>query len=83
MGLALKHINALRDKGITHPRDLANFDSGNFDSIIRSIKGKVALLGLAWIGLKQACDFFQYILDTGRTLKDQYLTAESLKSPSI
>ena len=26
MGLVPKHINALRDKAITHPRDLANFD---------------------------------------------------------
>ena len=34
MGLEPKHINALRDKAITHPRDLANFDSGNFDSVI-------------------------------------------------
>ena len=83
MGLAQRNINALRDKGITHPRDLANFDSGDFDSVIRSVKGKVALPGLAQIRLKQACDFFQYVLDTGRALKDQYLTAESLKSHSI
>ena len=47
MGLAPKHINALRDKAITHPRDLANFDSGDFDSVIRSVKGKAALPGLA------------------------------------
>ena len=74
MGLAPKHTNALRDKGITHPRDLANFDSDNFDSVIRSVKGKAALPVLAQIRLKQACDFFQYVLGTGRTLKNQYLT---------
>ena len=34
MGLAPKHINALLDEGITHPRDLANFDSDNFNSVI-------------------------------------------------
>ena len=83
LGLAPKYIHALRDEGVTHPKDLVNFDSGDFDSVIRSVKGKVALPGLAWIRLKQACDFFQYVLDTGRTLKDQYLTAGSLKSHSI
>ena len=83
MGLAPKHTNALRDKAITYPRDLTNFDSSNFDSVIRSVKGKAALPGLAQICFKQACDFFQYILDTGRTLRGQYLTAESLKSHSI
>ena len=45
MGLATKHINALRDEAITYPRDLANFDSDNFDSVIQSVKGKVALPG--------------------------------------
>ena len=83
VGLGPKHINALRDEAITHPRDLANFYSGDFDWAIWSIKGKAALLGLAQIHHKQACDFFQYVLDTGRTWKDQYLTAESLKSHSI
>ena len=83
MGLAPKHTNALRDEAITHPRDLANFDSGDFDSVIQSVKGKAALPGLTQIRLKQACAFFQYVQDTGRTLKEQYLTAESLKSHSI
>ena len=83
MGLAPKHINVLRYEGITHPRDLANFDSGDFDSVIRSVKGKAALPGLAQIHRKQACDFFQYVLDTGRKLKDQHLAAESLKSHAI
>ena len=83
MGLAPKHINALRDEAITHPRDLANFDSGDFNPVIRSVKGKAALPGLAQIRLKQVCDFFQYVLDTERTMKDQYLTAESLKSHAI
>ena len=83
MGLTPKHINALYDKGITHTQDLANFDSDNFNSVIRSVKGKAALPDLAQIHLKQVCDFFQYALDTGRALKDQYLTAESLKSHAI
>ena len=52
MGLAPKHINALCDKGITHPRDLANFDSGDFDLVIRSVKGEATLTGLAQIRLK-------------------------------
>ena len=69
MGLAPKHINALRDEGITHPKDLANFDSDDFDSVIWSIKGKAALPDLAQIRLKQACDLFQYVLDTERKLK--------------
>ena len=73
----------MRDEVITHTRDLAHFDSGNFDSVIQSVKGNAALPGLVQIRLKQACDFFQYALDTGRTLNDQYLTAESLKSHSI
>ena len=47
IGLTPKHINALRDETVTHPRDLANFDSGDFDSIIRSVKDKAALPGLA------------------------------------
>ena len=72
MGLAPKHINALRDKGIIYLRDLANFDSDNFDSVIRSVKGEAALPDLAQIRLKQACDFFQYVLDTGIKLKYQY-----------
>ena len=52
MGLALKDINTLRDKKITHPKDLANFDSEDFESVVRSVKGKAALLGLAQIYLK-------------------------------
>ena len=46
-------------------------------------KGQVALPGLAQIRLKQACDIIQNVLDTGRTIKDQYLTAASLKSHTI
>ena len=83
MCLSPKHINALREEGITHPIDLSPFDSDDFDSVVRSMKGKTSLPGLAQIRLKQACDFFQYALDTGRTLKDQYLTAESMKSHAI
>ena len=83
MSLSPKHINALRDEGITHPHDLANFDFNDFDSVIRSLKGKTSLPGLAQIRLKPSCDFFQYALDTGRRLIDQYLTAETMKSHAI
>ena len=83
MCLSPKHINALREQGIVHPINLSPYDSDDFDSVVRSMKGKTALPGLAQIRLKQACDFFRYALDTGRTLKNQYLTAESMKSYAI
>ena len=51
--------------------------------VIRSIKGKVALPGLAQIRSKQACDFFQFIGDTSRKMKNQYLTHDSIKSHAI
>ena len=65
LSLLPKHINALQDKGITYPKDLAQFNSKEFDMVIQSIKGKAALLGLAQIKLKQVCDFFQFIRATG------------------
>ena len=40
MGLAPKHINALRNEEINHPKDLANFDSADFKAVTRSVKGK-------------------------------------------
>ena len=40
MCLLPKHINALREEGIIHPIDLTPFDSDDFDSVIRSMKGK-------------------------------------------
>ena len=61
MTLAPKHINALRDEGITHPKDLAQFTSKEFEMVIRSMKGRQAALpGLAQIMLKQACDFSSF-----------------------
>ena len=61
--LAPKHINALREEGITHPKDLAQFNSKEFEMVIRSMKGRLAALpGLAQIRLKQACDFIQLLL---------------------
>ena len=39
LGLAAKHINILREEGITHPIDFAQFDSEDFDSVIKSVKG--------------------------------------------
>ena len=47
------------------------------------MKGKVALPGLAQIRLKQACDFFQFIRDTSKKIKNQYLTHDSIKSRAI
>ena len=82
--LAPKHINALREEGITHPKDLAQFNSKEFEMVIRSMKGRSAALpGLAQIRLKQACDFIQYTEATGRKMKDQYLTYDSIKSHAI
>ena len=58
LGLAAKHINILRDEGIAHPIDFAQFDSEDFDSVIKSVKGlNVPLPGLSQILLKQACDY--------------------------
>ena len=57
--LAPKHVHALREEGITHPKDLAQFTSKEFDMVIRYMKGRQAALpALAQIRLKQACDFF-------------------------
>ena len=78
--LAPKHINALRDEGITHPHDLAQFTSTEFENVIRSVKGKAALPGLAVVWLKQTCDFFQFLKMTNQTIKSQYLSADSIKS---
>ena len=84
MGLVPKHINALRNEDITHPKDLANFDLDDFDSVIQSVKGKTALPGLAQICLKQACDFFQYVVDTGSIFQgpvfDSWVPEESHNS---
>ena len=84
MSLEPKHVNALREEGVTHPIDLAMFDSKDFESVIHSMKGKqCAPPGIAQIRLKQACDFFQYIADTERTMKDAYLDYDSIKSHAI
>ena len=81
LALAPKHINALRDEGITHPKDLAQFTSKEFDMVIRSMKGRQAALpGLAQMRLKQACDYFQFLLATDRKMKNQYLTHDSIKN---
>ena len=53
MTLAPKHINALREEGISHPKDLAQFTNKEFEMVIRSMKGRQAALpGLAQIMLK-------------------------------
>ena len=84
MSLEPKHVNALREEGVTHPIDLAMFDSKDFESVIHSMKGKrCAPPGIAQIRLKQACDFFQYIAGTERTMKDAYLDYDSIKSHAI
>ena len=53
LSLLPKHINALRDEGITHPKDLAHFNSKELDMVVHSMKGIAALPGLAQIKLKQ------------------------------
>ena len=47
------------------------------------MKSKTTLPGLAQIWLKDACDFFQFILATNRTMKDQYLTYALIKSHAV
>ena len=47
------------------------------------MKGKAVLTGLTQIRLKQAWDFFQFILATSRKMKDQYLIHDSIKSHAI
>ena len=83
LSLVSKHINALCAEGITHPKYLAQFNIKEFESVIRSMKGKAALPGLAQIRLKQACDFFQFILATSRKIKNQHLTHDLIKSHAI
>ena len=83
LSLLPKHIHTLREEGITHPHDLANFTSTEFDHVIRILKGKAALPGLAVVQLKQTCNFFQYLFDTNRKIKDHYLTHESIKSHAV
>ena len=58
LALAAKHIHALREEGITHPHDLAQFTSTEFEAVIRSVKGRAPLPGLAVVRMKQSCDFF-------------------------
>ena len=84
LSLLPKHIHALRNEGISHPKDLAKFNSKEFDMVIRSMKGRQAALpGLAQMRLKQACDYFQFLLATDRKMKNQYLTHDSIKSHAI
>ena len=70
MSLLPKHIHALHGEGITHPKDLALFTSKEFESVIRSMKSKTALPGIAQIRLRDACDFFQFIVDTNIYFKN-------------
>ena len=57
--LSAKHIHALREEGITHPHNLAQFTSTEFEAVIRSVKGRAPLPRLAVVRMKQSCDFFQ------------------------
>ena len=84
LGLAAKHVNILREEGITHPIDFAQFDSEDFDSVIKSVKGlNVPLPGLSQILLKQACDYIQFLVSTGREIKDDYLQRDSIKNHAM
>ena len=58
-------------------------NNSEFDSVIPSVKGKVALPGLVQIRLKQACEFFQFALEIERTNTDQYLTHNSIKGHAV
>ena len=78
-----KHVHALLGEGITHPKDLALFNSMEFELAVQSMKSRAALPGLAQIRLKQACDFFQFLMATSRTMKNQYLTHYLIKSHTV
>ena len=82
--LSNKQIHILRTEGITHPIDLAQFDSEDCDAVIKSVKGlRVPLGGLSQILLKQACDFMQYLESTDREIKDAYLLWTVIKNHAI
>ena len=81
--LTPKHIHALREEGITHPHNLAQFTSTEFEAVIRSVKGRAPLPGLAVVRLKQSCDFFQYLQVTNRAIKSKYLTHDLIKSHAV
>ena len=84
LGLSPKHINILCEEGITHPIDFAQFDSEDFDLVIKSVKGlNVPLPGLSQILLKQACDYIQFLVSTGREIKDDYLKQGSIKNHAM
>ena len=83
LALSAKHIYALQEEGITHPHDLAQFTSTEFEAVIQSVKGRTPLPGLAVVRLKQTCDFFQYLEATNRAIKSQYLTHDSIKSHAV
>ena len=57
LSLSPKHVYTLREEGITHPHDLTQLNSKEFDSVIRSVKGRAALPELTVVQLKQTCDF--------------------------
>ena len=52
LALLPKHVHALREEGITHPHDLAQFTCTEFDFVIRNVKTKTVLPGLAVVRLK-------------------------------
>ena len=84
LGLAPTHINILRKERVTHLIDFAQFDSEDFDSVIKSVKGlNVPLPGLSQILLKQACDYIQFLVSTGREIKDDYLKRDSIKNHAM
>ena len=84
LGLAPTHINILRKERVTHLIDFAQFDSEDFDSVIKSVKGlNVPLSGLSQILLKQACDYIQFLVSTGREIKDDYLKRDSIKNHAM
>lgn len=60
------------------------FNSDDFDSAVKSVKGLGVLLpGLSHILLKQACDYIQFLVSMGREIKDAYLKQESIKNHDI
>ena len=67
MSLEPKHVNALREEGVTHPIDLAMFDSKDFESVIHSMKGNdvLHLVLLRSVSNKRVISFSTLLIRNG------------------
>ena len=82
--LGIRHINILRQEGITNPWEFGESTAEEFDSVIKSVKDLgLPLPGMAQNMIKKVCDFFQYVNETGCSLKDKYLAKEVIDDHAI